>query len=335
MATLTIHYHLTTAGQRADLIAGGTGKYSRTVEVEATPVLIAVAAVDRDGRLSYDLHNRRGVSSASHDYDHVLTDTEAAAEVLRVEADFAAAEAKVEAEKAAEKVAARARWNEAAAAALADDPVYWVSARPDGSNGVIVQHRGTLLEHTIYASDCGVSNGEVVELVAQFAPIAATRAEAQRLADEREAERERQAATAAEAALAERDAWIRAHGSDRLKKGLAAGLIDKMAGVYRSERVRMDLGDEWRAWDDVDEDHDSERINPREPELDALLEARKRWPDEALEVQLRSVRTEPDEYGEGGTKWRPALMVRLPWELDRWAVRYLDLEAKPAASAPA
>lgn len=120
---------------------------------------------------------------------------------------------------------------------------------------------------------------------------------------------------------AERDAWITAHGSQRLLNGLVAGLVDRMAGAYRSERLTHDLGAEWMSWDA--EDADSERLNPSEAEIDALLALRAKWPDTDLEVQLRSVRESGDDDQEAGP-WRPALMMRMPWERDRFAVRYLD-----------
>jgi hypothetical protein len=150
--------------------------------------------------------------------------------------------------------------------------------------------------------------------------------------DRREAERRQRDAAdeerkrAAQAAiLAERDAWIAAHGSDRLRKGLAAGMIAKLGAVYREERVAVDFGSDWRSWDAVDDNEDSDRLNPTEAELDALLDARRRWPDAALEAQLRTVRKSAGEYEEEepAGEWSPALMVRLPWERDRWAIRYL------------
>jgi hypothetical protein len=143
--------------------------------------------------------------------------------------------------------------------------------------------------------------------------------------DEVEAQIDAEAKRRRQIVTDERDAWIAAHGSNRLRKGAAAGLISKLGSAYREERIAHDLGSEWRSWDAVDEDEERERLNPSEAEIDALLDTRKRWPDEALEAQLRSVRdsggTKDCEYE--ATEWVPALMIRLPWERDRWAIRYL------------
>lgn len=46
-------------------------------------------------------------------------------------------------------------------------------------------------------------------------------------------------------------------------------------------------------------------------------------------MQLRSVRCEPevdDEYEDRKAPWRPAIMMRLPWEREKWAIRFLDAE---------
>lgn len=310
MAKLTIHYVLTTAGQKANLAAGGTGKADRTIDVDLTPELLAAATVDSEGRATYDLQNRRGTSSSAHYFPSVLTPEQAAAEVLRVEAALIEAEKAAAAKAQAEKDAAAARLAEVVAE-LRSTPASrwswdrhgWVRAHVAGKEA----KRYDLPDDIRKAIDVEDNR----------------RRKASQDADEAEHARKE----AAEAArLAERDAWIAAHGSDRLKKGVAAGLLDSMVGVYRSERITVDLGPDWKSWDAVDEDEDNERRNPREAELDALLEARKRWPDEALDVQLRSVRKGADknDYDSKPGKWRPALMVRLPWERDKWAVRFLD-----------
>jgi len=121
---------------------------------------------------------------------------------------------------------------------------------------------------------------------------------------------------AAEAAIvAERAAWIAAYGSTRLKKGLAAGLLDSMHGVYHDERIQHDLGAEWSSWKTAPEPAATERLNPSEAEIDALAEARAKWP--GLDVRLQSV-------GGGSCDWRCALLCNCPWDLKQAAVRYLD-----------
>lgn len=233
MAKIAISYVLTPAGQKADLMAGGTGKADRTIDVDATPELMAAANIARDGQASYNLHEPHGMTVCGRDFSAVLTPEQATSEVL-------AAEVRCSDRKHAEDLAFKAE-------------------------------------------------------------------------------------------LADRDAWIAEHGSARLKKGSAAGMLDKMTGVYRSERIAVDLGAEWRSWNELKEAEESDRLNPREDELDALFEVRKRWPDESFDVVLRSVRIKAELFTVKLAPWRPALKMRLPWEREKWAVRLLDVEARREA----
>ncbi len=117
---------------------------------------------------------------------------------------------------------------------------------------------------------------------------------------------------------AEREQWIRDHGSLRLKKALSVGMSEKIRGAYRDERIMFELGEKWISWHAAVEDLDDDRINPPEWELDALLAERERWRNDRLEIQLRAVQCKVD------ANFRPALMMHLPWKLDQWAIRYLD-----------
>jgi hypothetical protein len=128
-------------------------------------------------------------------------------------------------------------------------------------------------------------------------------------------------AKAAEAAavIAERDAWILAHGSTRLQKGFAAGLVDKMGGVYRDERIFHDVGPDWIAWKDAPEPDDNDLLNPSEAELDALAEVAKKFPVARL-ASVGGTSRDGDEHD-----WRPALMIgSCPWNDELTVIKYLD-----------
>jgi hypothetical protein len=138
---------------------------------------------------------------------------------------------------------------------------------------------------------------------------------------QRAEQKKRDEAAAKRLAIAERDAWIVAHGSARLKKGLATGMIDKMGSVYLDERIAHDLGEDWSNWQAAPEPKHNDRLNPDESELDALAEARAKWPD--CDARLRSVGGNSDEDDEE-RPWRPALLMTCPWDKDEEAIRYLD-----------
>lgn len=140
------------------------------------------------------------------------------------------------------------------------------------------------------------------------------------IARARRDDEDRRKAELATRALAERDEWIRAYGSTRLQKGLAAGMIDKMGNVYLDERIAHDLGPDWIEWQNAIEPSANDRINPEEAELDALTEARVKWPES--KPRLKSVGG-TDKYGDEH-EWRPALMIDCPWDHRETAIRYLD-----------
>jgi hypothetical protein len=128
-------------------------------------------------------------------------------------------------------------------------------------------------------------------------------------------------AKAAEAAavIAERDAWILAHGSTRLQKGFAAGLVDKMGGVYRDERIFHDVGPDWIAWKDAPEPDDNDLLNPSEAELDALAEVAKKFPVARL-ASVGGTSRDGEEHD-----WRPAIMIgSCPWDDGLTVIKYLD-----------
>ncbi len=104
----------------------------------------------------------------------------------------------------------------------------------------------------------------------------------------------------------ERDAWIAAHGSERLRIALRLGLADKSVGVYRDERLAVELGQGW-AW--VKEAEISEAINPSLAALRALDAS---GAGELVKVRIKN---------EG---WREAIAISLPWMPGRRAFRLVD-----------
>jgi sulfur transfer protein SufE len=86
---------------------------------------------------------------------------------------------------------------------------------------------------------------------------------------------------------AEITSWIQEHGSPRLKKAVGAGLLSQIRGAYRSERLEIELP-EWMFLSEEEQDHIKERLNPSEDEIDAFVEAKKKWPEG--NVRLSSVR---------------------------------------------
>jgi hypothetical protein len=89
----------------------------------------------------------------------------------------------------------------------------------------------------------------------------------------------REAIKRKKALVEEATAWAVEHGSSRLQKAVAAGLVDSSLGVYRDERLAFDHP----GWHWI-EDEKLSRLkainNPSECALDALLDARA-WDPEA------------------------------------------------------
>jgi hypothetical protein len=92
-----------------------------------------------------------------------------------------------------------------------------------------------------------------------------------------ELSRESEGGAAKEAELAEALEWVPIHGSARLNKALAAGLLASSMGVYRDERLGAERPG-WFWWNA--QESLKSVINPREDQLDALLEARE-WDEKA------------------------------------------------------
>ena len=81
----------------------------------------------------------------------------------------------------------------------------------------------------------------------------------------------------------EQEAWIEAHGSERLRKAVELGMLDVSQGIYRDERVQ-ELFPGWFCGEGAKY---SQILNPTLPELDLLGHIRKTAPDAILLRMLR------------------------------------------------
>lgn len=328
MAKIAVHYALTPAGQRASLLAGGNGKAAQSVEIEATPELLALATIDSDGNASINLLGRSGmvhsgdlpiVGVARSSTSDAITEKRHAFDALpgdigqwildshrRAMADLARLTTEIEAEKAA-KDAEERRIDEASVRAFLDGSKFrsaefslgelWLYANDDRSGGYRRIHGSRLPAELL------------VEARAKAEAIAA--AVAARKAAQEEAERVR-----AEQARAEVAAWVEEHGSDRLKKCAEANMLEQCLGVYRAERLAEELGGTAR-WDS-DAFKDDVVRNPSEAALDQLLALRLVYGDEA--VSLIRQRHEDDDDGE----WTTCVRIDLAWNPDRYAILPID-----------
>lgn len=115
-----------------------------------------------------------------------------------------------------------------------------------------------------------------------------------------------------------REAWVRKFGSARLQKALATGLLGQSLGVYRDERLALELP----LWEWKKGRKQGEILNPSEDALDLLLHLREcgLFPDDAHLVSVRD-----DDDG-----WREAVAVDFPFADDEEVpdVALLFVEAK-------
>jgi hypothetical protein len=136
MATIKISYDLSENGRRASLLAGGDGREHQTVEVPATPELLAIASIATDGTASYSL--TLGLPGrGSIDYDAPIADPAAVALVhaaARVAAE--AMEAEAESQRLAAKAARTAEWRALAARYLAGEELSVQTERSTTIRGV-------------------------------------------------------------------------------------------------------------------------------------------------------------------------------------------------------
>jgi hypothetical protein len=112
----------------------------------------------------------------------------------------------------------------------------------------------------------------------------------------------------------DRDEWIASHGSERLQLALRLGMADKSVGVYRDERLAVDLpGWQWANRDTKI----SEAINPS---LAAL-----RWLN-TLRSAVQGIRLVKVQIPDGhGGEWREAIAFEeIPWAPGRVAFQLID-----------
>jgi len=285
---ITVKYALTLAGRRASLLAGGNGKTEQLLHLEATPALIGEANIAYDGVPSIDVTNvigwafdpktgelqrERYYSSAicveldapATTWDEIATARDAAVEKARQKeaaqvpkrlADAAAREAERLADEQRQARIA-SRQTQTAESFVAGD-------------ATIVERAGKLMQHDQLWFDIGLLP---VELQARI-----TRELDRRLAAE----------------LCADEAWITLHGSSRLQKAVAAGLLCECAGLLRDERLAVDRPG-WR-WGNAADDTDEIR-NPSESAIDALLNAREDFPH----AELLRLGTEVDGDDDRGS----------------------------------
>lgn len=335
MAQVKIVYRLSEAGRRASLLAGGDGRELQIVQVEATPELLALATVRPDGtawiyvtsRAEGDERARLGLEdrNSSHSIDlrsiaktyAVGSDGHAAVKtgwddgtlwldappaglanwVLGIPSDNEERRQAVEAAGASERARlaevdkTRAAEEAASAAEQAQYVAGWL-ADPARAGKTAYN------EVTLYAGLEATGTCRVVR-----SPSPALEAEVKRREKARITASLAAAAAAATAAESERDAWIRAHGSERLRKCLDLGMVENCAGVYRDERLAHD----YPGWviDCKDTEEESEIRNPSLEALAALEEARKI----DMGASLVKVRRKANEYDDGPTEWREAVRI--------------------------
>jgi hypothetical protein len=274
--SVKIAYRLTEAGRRACLLAGGDGKEVQIAEVPLSSALLELATVRTDGSAwiyatammsehralcgEKTVHFKNGLLCNFED-GHDGSVRETSIEAIDVPpADVAA----------------------------------WVLGIPWEN-----RKRQTAAEERAAQTRL---RREAEKL--RFEEEAARNHEAKVRERARQAAIEEQEAAAAAAAAAEKAAkraeWIRAHGSERLRKALELGLIESSLAVYREER----LAHEYPGWviDNKETEKESEIRNPSLAALAALEEARKISPDACL------VKVRPNDDDEDHA-WREAVRI--------------------------
>lgn len=320
--TMRIAYCLNEAGRRASLLAGGNGKELQISEVPLSAALLELAAVREDGSAWIYVTSMRGTHRGqcgeplnltsrypgllkayklSHDGVAVFSEeveaidvppTDVAEWVLGIPWDNQQRENVLRA-KADENLRRKHEEWEAFAAVRAAQIATWL-ADPSlpGESG--------WGEVKLQASNGWVTIAQPsADLVAEVKRREAERKECERL--RREAEEKVKAAEAA--AYYENCAkWVRAHGSERLRKALEMGLLDSSMTVYREERMALEFPG-WRR-DCRHTHHEGEIRNPSLKALELLERVRKDLP----EAELVTVREDYEEDDEP-TEWREAVRV--------------------------
>ena len=327
---ITASYDLTESAHAALVLAGTPTTRTQTISIEvdaAQAVAAGIAQIRDDGAVkqSTNEHGQRYLLSGKADwhtsdnwsrYDHVLTVDEA---IVAYQATLAALET---AKRERDENAKRERdENDARLAAV---KTVLLSGELD------CEYIDTSVDpETIKLLD-RVRGGEKIRIARcsedDKRALKARARENVRLREERstayKATEEAKKEAARARFSAERDAWIADHGSARLKKAVATGMVEASHGTYRDERIALELGADWRHLDTVKHDF-RECINPSEMELDALAAARARWTDDGLDVTLECVGGDDDDY-DGEKTWTTAITMRLPWQRSSYAMLALD-----------
>jgi hypothetical protein len=99
--------------------------------------------------------------------------------------------------------------------------------------------------------------------------------------------------------------WIRQHGSVHLKKAaLEAGMLDQVKKLYLTERLALELP----GWNPPPKAEFVPRENPSEIEIDAFLEARKKFPEGNVRLCTAKV-----TFSKGNSGCGPVLIMNCPW----------------------
>jgi len=211
VGTVQIRYRLSEAGRRASLIAGGDGRDGQTVDVPATQELIALAEVSADGVARISLR------SPGYGFDSPVADPAAVAIAEAADRQFQRAEVDARAER--QSIARDAQIRADVHAYLSDS-----TSRRVGTCAILY----------IGNRRSGPPSGEALTLPEDLDYVLDEH-------DRRCALDAQISADAARREVAEREAWIRAHGSDRLRRHVAEGI--EYSAVYRDEHTAWEAAE--------------------------------------------------------------------------------------------
>lgn len=303
--TIKFTYKLSTDGQRAAILAGAPAHELRSEEIPITPARLALATIDAAGRATIDK-----APLPWGGYEYVTVETHDSDPTAALDGRIKAIEKKIADEAAAER-AEREQWEcelAVSAAYVAANPgaryfvgLSVVGARLGGEGGIWINNSTRV--HQPGRVSTGLVSAPAREHQRQIHDwldtVLARSSEDNRAAEELAKKRK---LAAAQSAAAERDAWIRSHGSERLRKCLDLGMIETCGGIYRDERLALDFP----GWimDGDDTEKESEIRNPSIKALAALEEARKISPDATL-VKVRPAYLDDTE----GAGWREAVRL--------------------------
>lgn len=302
---VTIKYALSTTGQKASLLAGGSGERVQSVVVRhgepEYAVAVGLAAVDIAGKAALDLHASQP-QGASGTYSVREYDTPPTV------ADLLTHERERQAFVAERKAAAE---RETMAELLADVPASLIEK--SFNYGWRVKEAAEKRVQVIGAEAIDRARAEADRRNAE------DKAEAERSRAEHEAkvEAEKRAKAKREAAeLAALEAWAEKHGSDRLKRCVDEGI--ECRRIYRDERLAL----EYPGWQ-FDGSHLPNWEKPRNPPAEALAlldQARKSlppdWTDDdraSVELKFWSAKVEDDDGEEDRLSGYVAVAEILLW----------------------